>query len=186
MHLHPCCSSQIELWLINTQMFFSTVTLMWVAGVSHWLWVLREIQGRVCYYPAFVTFVTNGCLRQKDGFKLSCLGDIWPSYQLYGSFMSSSVGLQAIFYGCVMWDVVLSVFIQLWFIAASLPPSLWHLTEAAGPGFEEGPLLPSACSAGSQDPNTWWVCRVPGRAHKKNTLSASHPRLSHRHTHTGW
>lgn len=41
-----------------------------------------------------------------------------------------------------------------------------------------GALVLSACSAGPQDPNTWWACRVPGRAYKSSTLSASHPLLS--------
>lgn len=45
--------------------------------------------------------------------------------------------------------------------------------EAAGPGCEQGPLLPSACFAGPQESNTWWVCRVPGGLDKKRTLSVN-------------
>lgn len=92
-------------------------------------------------------------------------------------------GFSCWFYAQVLWDTAVSVRVGVWFIPAGLkwPPSSFSsgtLPEAAGPGCEQGPLLPSACFAGPQESNAWWVCRVPGRVDKKRTLLVNHSLFS--------
>lgn len=73
----------------------------------------------------------------------------------------------------------------LWMPACSgLPPSSpLALLRGSWAWLWRGALVLWARSAGPQDPNTWWACRVPGRAHK----SAHCQQATHCcHFHSGW
>ena len=166
---------------------------MWVAGVSHRIWVFRESLGSVFMSRQVSALWQMG--EKMSGRHLSTS----PKQPLYVSHTKRhSVSL--------LWEratsvsplcthiVFMAAFCETWWCPSVLsldsclplddclkqpPPSfLLAFHRGSWVWLWRGVLVPSARSAGPQDPSTSPACRVPGGAHKGSTLSTSHPRMS--------
>ncbi len=139
MCLYPF-GSHSELLLISMQMFFSYCSSdVGSRCVPQKMGVQGKPEQCINVWQS-LAFVTNGWLREKGWLcvrQLRCLGELcglmWPSaspkHHLYVSLLCPCVYVFTVcLYGSILWDMAVTVRIQLWFM-----PAFGWLPEMASP-----------------------------------------------------